>query len=412
MSFEVSSRSARRPGCAPGLLPRAAGPSSAAGLPAASRAAAGRSAVALAAALLPAPPVAAARPAVLLLAPLLAAALLAAGCSRGARAPEAGGVVLVRLAPVVLADVARPVLATGTLGAKDEVPLSFKVGGVLARVDVEAGQSVRAGQVLAALEQPEIAAQVAKARAGAEKADRDLARARSLYADSVVTQELYENAQTAHDVASNDLEIARYNERHALVVAPAAGTVLRRLADPGQTVAPGTPIVVLGSAGSPQVVRAGLADRDAARLAIGDSAAVAFGALPGGTWRGVVSRIGAAATPGTGAYEIEVRLAAPVRLSEGGSLASGLVADLTLVPARRERVSWVPASALIEGDGERASVWTLERGAPRRLDVRVAFLDGDRAAIASGLEGVAAVVDDGAAYLTPTSRVRMAGAER
>jgi hypothetical protein len=54
-------------------------------------------------------------------------------------------------------------------------------------------------------------------------------------------------------------------------------------------------------------------------------------------------------------------------------------------------------------------VWSLgPDGAPRRHDVRVAFLAGDRVAVASGLDGVERVVTDGAPYLTPSSRTRAA----
>ena len=73
-----------------------------------------------------------------------------------------------------------PITLTGTLGAQDEIRLAFKVGGVVARVAVEAGARVREGQVLAELSLTEIEAQVSAAREGRDKAQRDLTRARAL----------------------------------------------------------------------------------------------------------------------------------------------------------------------------------------------------------------------------------------
>jgi RND family efflux transporter MFP subunit len=340
------------------------------------------------------------------------AALVAAGCGRSHGDATSAGPreVAVRTAVVESAQVSRPVLATGVLAGKEEVPLAFKVGGVIARIDVEEGQAVRPGQRMAALELPEIGAMVAKAEAGLAKADRDLARAKALYADSVITRELYDNAQTARDVAHSDARAARFNAGTATILAPGAGTVLRRLAEPGQTVGPGMPILVFSGAGNGQVVRAGIADRDVVRLSVGDAAAVRFDAFPGRTWPGRVTRIGAAAAPGAGTYEVEVRLAGPVRVAEGAALASGLVAEITLTPARTQAVKWVPVAALVEGDGDHAGVWALTSdGRAVRHAVQLAFIDGDRAAVTSGLEGLERIVVEGAPFLTEDARPRESG---
>lgn len=337
----------------------------------------------------------------------LVGALALTGCGGEHDTPSAtAAVVHVTTAAVDSASLARPVLGSGLLAGKEEVPLAFKIGGVVARVDAEDGQVVRAGARLATLELTEIGALVDKAKAGLDKAERDLARARALHADSVVTREMLENAQTARDAAAADFASARFNARYASVVAPSDGVVLRRLAEPGATVAPGTPIVLFASSARGQVVRVGVPDRDVVRLGVGDAAEARFDAWPGRVFSGRVTTVGAAATPGVGTYEVELRLDAPVRLHDGGAAASGLVADVTITPARRQAVKLVPIEALLEGDSDRAHVWTLGAdGAPVRRDVRVAFLDGDRAAIASGLEGVTEVVTGGAAYLSEGSRV-------
>jgi hypothetical protein len=61
----------------------------------------------------------------------------------------------------------------------------------------------------------------------------------------------------------------------------------------------------------------------------------------------------------------------------------------------------VPIQAVLEADGEAATVYTLaaDGRTARRLPVSVAFIQGERVAVSGGLDGVAAVVTDGAAYL-------------
>ena len=319
-----------------------------------------------------------------------------AACARGrAAAPPAGDAVAVRVAPVSVDRLAPPVTATGTLGPKEEVTLSFKVGGVVSGIFVDEGRVVQAGDTLAELDLSEIDAAVVRARSAAEKAERDLTRARRLYADSVATLEQVQNAQTGRDVAHAELETTLFNRRYAVIVAPASGLILRRSAEPGELVQAARAILTLGSHARGVVVRAGLADREVVRIRRGDRALVRFDALPDRTFDGAVTEIAGAADPLTGTYRVEVTLPA------ASGLASGLIGRVEIRPAAARQVMLVPIGALLEADGISATVYALApdaRHAERRA-VRIAFLAADRVAIASGLEGVAAVVTDGAAYL-------------
>jgi RND family efflux transporter MFP subunit len=337
--------------------------------------------------------------------PIVALAVAAAcgGPAGASQDPGNGEPVAVRVAPVLAEEVTRPVVATGTLGPKEEIALSFKIGGVVARIAVDAGERVRAGQRLAALDLREIEAAVARAGSAAEKAERDLARARRLYADSVVTLAQLQDAETAADVARADLAAARFDRRYAVILAPADGVVLRRDGEPGETVAPGSPVLVLGSRARGAVVRVGLADRDVIRVRLGDPAVVRFDALPDRRFDGTVTEIGAAAEPGTGTYEVEIAVPG------AGALAAGLVGQVEIRPAARSRVFVVPIEAMIEADGDEATVFALSTDGARaeRRRVTVAFLAGDRVAVSAGLEDVGAVLTDGAAYLDDGAAVRV-----
>jgi membrane fusion protein, multidrug efflux system len=335
----------------------------------------------------------------------VSALVLGTACSRAqgdvpgpTRAP-----IDVRTAPIIQETLAPVVSGTGTLGPKEEVPLSFKVGGVVARVQVDAGALVRAGDTLAVLELREIAAAVTRARSAAEKAERDLARARRLYADSVATLSQVQDAETAAEVARADWATASFNERYAAVVAPGGGVVLRRQVEPGELVAPGQAVLVLGSRARGTVLRVGLSDRDVARVARGDSATVRFDAAPARAFPGRVSEIGAAAEPLTGAYTVEIALPA------ARGLAAGLVGQVEIRPGRGQASTVIPIEAVLEADGDRATVFVLSADGRRaqRRQVELAFLVGDRVAIAGGLAGARTVVTEGAAYLDDGDEVRV-----
>ena len=336
----------------------------------------------------------------------LVGTLLAAACGKPASAESSAprdAAIPVRLADVEHDTAALPVTGTGVVAAREEVPLAFKAGGVIADVRVREGDAVRAGQPLAALDVREIDALVSKARSALAKAERDHARAQALWRDSVATLAQAQDAATALEVARADLQAASVNRRYAAIVAPAAGTVLRRLAEPGQTVAPGTPVLLVGSATSGMVVKVGLPDRDAVRVRMGDPATVRLDAYPDRELAGTVRQIAGAASAGTGTYEVQVALASPA------GLRSGLVARVRLQPRAGDGVATVPVEALVEADGDRATVFALSADGvrARRVPIEIAELRGARVAVRRGLAGVTRVVTEGAPYLDEGTPVRV-----
>jgi multidrug efflux system membrane fusion protein len=348
--------------------------------------------------------------------PLLLLAGLAAACSvpeAPAASPPPVKAIPVRIAPVQRERVARPVRASGRIGYAAETRLSFKVGGVIHQLLVDDGDRVRRGQVLARLDPREIDAQLSSAESSRVKAERDLARARVLRSEDVVPGEVLENATTAAEVARANAQAARFNRRFSEIRAPADGVVLSRLVEVGEVVGPGTPILMVGAgdaarsgsaAGAARVVRIGVADRDVVRLEVGDPAVIHLDALPGRTLTGAVDEIAPAATPTTGSFEVTVRITGT---SSAAALASGIVARVDITPRAAEPVVTVPLAALVDADGARGRVFALSADrkhvSPRAVDI--AFLTGDRVALAAGLDDIAQVVSDGAAYLDEHSLV-------
>ena len=96
-------------------------------------------------------------------------------CGRAAQETTAPPTA-VRTAVVVTGPASPPIEGNGIVATKDEARLSFKVGGVVSRIRVQDGESVRKGQLLAEIEPAEINAQVDATWQLAEKARRDLAR--------------------------------------------------------------------------------------------------------------------------------------------------------------------------------------------------------------------------------------------
>lgn len=309
----------------------------------------------------------------------------------------------VHVATIEHQNLSPPVHATGVSFGKQEVQLAFKNGGTVAALRVEAGSRVRRGQPLATLNQVEIHAQVAQARAGLEKAERDERRLRQLQESGSTPLSDVENAHTGLKVARAALEAASYNAHAAQITAPEDGTIVRRLAEVAELVAGGQPIYTLRSTRQGFVVRVGLTDRDAVAVRVGAPAKVNFTAFPGRVFKGHLTELASAASARTGTYEGEIKV-------EAGDteLLSGLVADVELPRAQTQSVDLIPIEALVEGSGDHGSIFVVGTDSKvRKLPVQVAFIEGSKVAIRSGLDGVGAVITDGASYLSPGLEVRV-----
>jgi RND family efflux transporter MFP subunit len=340
----------------------------------------------------------------------IALAILAVACGgndanpavRDTATGDVSTAIPVRLAPVAEASAAQPITATGLVALRDEIALSFKIGGVVAQVSAREGQTVRAGELLATLDLREIDAQVAKARSAAAKAERDLARTSRLFTDSVATRQQLEDATTAAEIARADLETAGVNRQYARIVAPAAGVILRRHVESGEMVSTGAPVMTLGSRTSGTILRASLPDRDVVRVKLGDRAVVRLDTRAGNDLRGTVRQIAATTDPRTGTYAVEIAVDA------NAGLVSGMIARLEIHATDAERLRTVPVEALLEADGDRATLFALgPDGRAKRVSVEVAFVRGELAGVRGGLGGVTRVVTDGAAYLNDGSAVRV-----
>ncbi|MEL7529944.1 MAG: efflux RND transporter periplasmic adaptor subunit [Bacteroidota bacterium] len=282
----------------------------------------------------------------------LLALILACGKPQPQASVKTEEAIVVSTAKVTSSLKADAVVGTGRLAAQEEVRLSFKIGGIIKNIYTEAGRSVRKGQVLARLDATEIDAQVFQSQEALRKAERDLARVQSLYADSVTTLENVQDLNTAKAVAEANLKIARFNQQHAVIYAPTSGKVLKRFAEQGELVGAGSPILFIASTQGTQVVKVGLADRDIVRLKKGDQAEAVFDVWPDQVFPARLSEIAAGADPMSGTYEVELSLS-----KVPDALKNGFVASVSIFPSEQEEMRQIPLGALVEAGPEYAAFY-------------------------------------------------------
>lgn len=333
---------------------------------------------------------------------LVAGLLIVAGCNSPSNIAtrdtvSAATPIYVRVVPIERTLTGLPVPAVGKLEVKEELRLSFKIGGIIEKVFVDEGQTVHKGQLLATLSLTEIDAQLTQAQNGFDKADRDLNRVKNLFADTVATLEQLQNATTAWEMARAGLDAAAFNRKYAEIYAPTDGRVLQRLGGDHEQVAAGTPVIVMADYGRGWVVRTGLADRDFMRVNLNDTATVIFDALPGMIFSGSISQIAAAPNQVSGTYEIEIKLRSP-----RDRLVSGLVGKVSIMPITKKAATLVPIEALVEADGLRGFVFAPapDQKSARKLPVTISYMHNGRVGIDDTLAGITSVITSGATKLT------------
>ena len=291
--------------------------------------------------------------------------------------------------------------ALGIIYSESEAKPSFKTGGVIAKTFVKEGDMVRQGQLLATLLMDEINAQVQQAEEGLIKTERDMNRLKNLFADSVATLEQYQNTKTAYEVAKRNVEIARFNKNYSEVRSPISGKVIKHIMRTGEVVGPGTPIfAIMGVGNKDWVIKAGLTDRDWARVSNGDKVDIQLDAYPGQTFGGTITNKTSVGGNASGTFDVEIRFK-----NQPKNLAAGLTTKLAISAKQKDSYVVIPLESLVRSNGNRGTAFTVENGKAKKLELTIAKLLGEKVSISGGLEGVKEIVTTGAMYLEDGDKV-------
>ncbi len=295
--------------------------------------------------------------------------------------------------------------ASGQFTTEDETFLSFKTGGIINEVLVKEGDAVHKGQLVATLHLTEINAQVQQVKFNYEKALRDYNRYSNLYRDSVATLEQLQNTKTALDIAQQQLNTVRFNQNYSEIRATADGYVLKKLANTGQMVNPGDPVLQTNGAHQhPWILKVSVSDVEWSAIKAGNTARVETDALPNRVIKGVVSRKTEGIDPATGTFTINVLLKENIT----GSIATGLFGKAVIYPTDQISSWTIPYDALLDGDAGEAYVYTTnDARTAKKVKVKVGSIDKDNVTITSGLESSKALIVAGGAYLKEGTAIKI-----
>ncbi|MGA0612726.1 efflux RND transporter periplasmic adaptor subunit [Caldimonas sp. KR1-144] len=347
----------------------------------------------------------------------MAAVAVLAACSKAAPAPEP--VRAVRTQTIAADSAGATHEYAAEVRARVESRLGFRVAGKVARRNVDLGDAVKAGQVLAQIDpqdlrlgQESAQAALAAAQANFVQARADFQRYQELRAQGFIgaaelerRETTLKSAQATLDQAKAQAAVQGNQAAYSALVADAPGVITAVEAEPGQVVAAGTPIVRLAHDGPRDVVFSVPEDKQALVRPLEGKP----GALRVRLWGSdtvlpaTVREVAAAADATTRTFLVKADLGrVDVKL--------GQTATVLLDAPRVDGVIKLPLAAVFEHQGQSA-VWRLD---PQQMTVqpqpvKVVGAEGNLALVAAGIAPGQEIVTAGVHVLTPGQPVKRYG---
>ena len=312
------------------------------------------------------------------------------------RSAASGSGQRVRVVSATRSQGIRTVTLVGEARPFAAVTLYAKVSGYLKEIRVDKGDHVRAGQLLAVIESPELDRQYEAAIVDAQNKRKDAERAKTLVDKKYISLQDADHAEADARVAEANAEALRTQKGYEILRAPFDSTVTARFADPGalvqnavnaQTTA--LPLVALSQTDKLRVY-VYLDQRDASFVRLGDRAEIYDSARPEVRLPAVVSRVSGELDPKTRTLLTELDLD-----NKQGLILAGSFVQVSLA-LRTTPLVEIPADALLSKNETALVAVVSDDNKASFRTVSVADSDGKMVRLTSGLsEGELVILNPG-----------------
>ncbi|WP_406663073.1 efflux RND transporter periplasmic adaptor subunit [Gallaecimonas sp. GXIMD1310] len=304
----------------------------------------------------------------------LTLASLLSACSSGDAKPqdkEAKKIVAipVNVASVKVAPMAARFESHGVLSAEHEAKVVARVSGLVEALDMEEGDEVQAGQILARIEPDRYQLERDRIAAQTQSVAQELQRTENLFSKKLVSADTVDKLKLQLAGLKAQLGMAQLDVKYATVRAPISGTISRRYIKAGNLVNPDQPLFDIVQHRDLRLDVA-VPEQYLGALRKADSASCHFTALPGKTFQAQITRLSPVVDPSTGTARLTLHLA-----NNDGQLMPGMFAKVTVSYNRNPNAHLVPRQALIS-QGQQHQVFVVKDGMAKLKNVTLG--NGDR----------------------------------
>lgn len=341
-------------------------------------------------------------------------ALVLSGCSEQ-KAETTEIIRPVKVVEIAAIDTSRTLSYSGTVRARTEMNLGFRVNGKITERLVDIGQRVNTGDLLARIDPSDYELALTSAKASLDATERqvetaELARVRAeqLFAKNVSpksqleqTTLSYNQAVATRDSARSALDQAKNQVSYTNLKSDQNGIVTAVSADIGQVVGSGTPVVSVAVDGEKEVLVA-IPETDIAQFKPGKTVTVGFWSDASLMLQGKVREVAGSAEPQSRTFAVRISL------PNDQNVLLGMTAGIIAAASDVQQFVSIPLSALARKGGE-PIVWTVDRTAEtvHSRPVEVADFTGDGVRIAEGLKPGDVVVAAGTQFMTEGLKVKV-----
>ncbi len=337
---------------------------------------------------------------------VLASLVLLLGCSPREE-PEPRPVVAVKVAPATLEDVRRSVRAPALIHPRQQAAIASRLTAAVRELQVRKGDRVRAGQLLARLENRDILAQRAEAEAALHQAQALAASRTRLFEEGAIPQRDLLATQTELLQTKARLEGIEAQLRFTELLGPFDGLITEQFLYPGDMAQPSSPVFTVADL-SLAVARAQVPESEAAAIRAGQSGLFVPADSPGESYEGRVTVVNRAVDPSRQAIEVWCEIP-----NAKTRLLPGAFGELRILTATSPKSVVVPLAAVQFAEGTRkGSVLVVDdqKVAHRREVAGGEVFDG-KVQIVEGLKAGEAVVVEGGYGLPDGTSVRILPAQ-
>lgn len=269
----------------------------------------------------------------------------------------------------------------GTIEPSETVSVAPKMSGEVLEVLFEAGQYVEAGQPLCRIDSDALTAlriQVDSAQVAMNDANNSLQRMQALFAGGTISQQAFEQAQSAATGARLQYEAAKnqydLQVKYTTVTAPISGVIESRGIDPHDMISPATAVCVI-SAKDQIMVKFSVPERVMKNLQTGMPVSLD---KYGTEYDGSITEIASIVDSGSGLYQVKASIA------NGESLTTGSRVKVNVMKDKVENVLKIPLGAVSYDEGN-PFVYTYKDGKANRIDIDSGIYDTEEMEVKSGL---------------------------
>ncbi len=296
----------------------------------------------------------------------------------------AAAIPTVQVTQPTLRAVDRSISLPADVEAIEEARLYAHISGYLKKIYVDEGDTVRAGELLADIDAPDVVQEYNKAKADANLKEETLKRYRELLAGKVISQQEFDTLEADAREAAARLENASANMEYTRIKAPFPGSIARRYVYPGDLISEATrggnqsPIFLMVNE-SRLRISVNVPQNETAKIHLGDPVDIGVDSLPGKVFLGAISRIDAILDETTKTQRVLIDVENPDL-----KLRAGMFASVVLHVEHVKDALTIPRAALQGSDGQ-PFVYVVAGGHARVRPVKLGIEEQEFAQVLSGV---------------------------